>query len=96
MTDWCKSVSELDNFLAFVLLYGPDRFPPQRDMNIKKAFLEINAGINYCADEIDSAKKIEKLKTLSKKSEDNFKTGNEVEAAHMIQEMSELLIAKRS
>ncbi len=91
MADWCKTIGELDDFLAFVVLYGPDRFPPQREMNIEKAFAQINAGINNSAGEIASAAKVDELKALSRRAEDKFGSGRVVQAAHLLQEMSELL-----
>ena len=94
MKDWCNNIGELDDFLAFVLLKAPDRFPAHRNMDLAKAFQEINSGIKNCAPKINDSDKVTKMESLSKESESAYMAGNDVKGAHLIQELAEVLTSK--
>lgn len=91
MADWCKSIGELDDFIAFVVLYGPDRFPAVRQMDMIKAFKEITAGIENSSSEIKDEIKVQKLRDLCKQADELYSSGDDVKGAHKLQELAEVL-----
>lgn len=94
MANWCKNIGELDDFIAFVVLYGPDRFPAVRQMDMNKAFTEISAGIENSSLEIKDDVKIQKLRELCQKADEFYSSGDDVKGAHMLQELAEVLTSK--
>lgn len=91
MANWCKNIGELDDFIAFVVLYGPDRFPAVRNMDMEKAFQEIAAGIENSSSEINDVDKLQKLRSLSDEAEALYSSGADVQGAHKLQKLAEVL-----
>lgn len=88
---WCNRISEIKDFLAFVVLFGPDNFPTHRNMNIEKAFEQIFEGLKICKNEIKSNDSYDKLCELAKNSHKAYLSKDIKEGAHLLQDMRELM-----
>jgi hypothetical protein len=91
MLGLCNSISELDDFIAFVVLYAPDQFLARHNMDLKKAFMEINTGLDRCSNQIDSKQKLEELKKIVSDSEAAYMRNDVVKGAHLLQDMVEMM-----
>lgn len=83
---WCTKLSELKDFMAFVVLYGPDEFPAWREMDMTKAFLQIYEGLDECRGEFPSGAIFEKVKGLLLEAEAAYKAVDIVKGAHRLQD----------
>ena len=86
-----KNVSELDEFLAFVVLYAPTNFLPHHNLDLHSAFSVLLAGVDACASGLGGAERVSEIKAKIVTSLDDYRTGNVVKAAHALQEISHAL-----
>lgn len=91
MNHWCKTKSELNDFIAFVVLYGPNDFPAWRNMTMEKAFAEITAGLELFAKDFKTTDDASTAKRLAAQSEAAYSSGEINKGAHLLQELAELL-----
>jgi len=87
MENWCRNRQELSDFIAFVVLYGPNDFPPERNMDMSAAIKEIRAGLQRCAHEIGGSERVAELTNMVEKAVDEINLGNENGGFHILQDV---------
>lgn len=88
---FCKNISELKDFLAFVVLYGPDDFPSWREMDMNKAFIQIKSSLETSKDEIQSVDVFNTVTAMLVESQKSYAIGDAVKGAHLLQDVTSLL-----
>lgn len=88
---WCTRLSELKDFIAFVVLYGPDDFPAWRNMDITKAFSQMHEGVDACKNEIGNGAKCDQIENLFLSAEAAYNNGDSITGAHVLQDIMALL-----
>jgi hypothetical protein len=91
MSALCSTVDELDDFLAFVLVYAPDRFRPRHNLDLTKAFEEIDVGLQSCASQIGDKQRLAQLMALAEQSLAAYERGDDKGGAFLLQDMAQLL-----
>ena len=88
----CENLGELLDFLANVYICAPDRFlQVSGPMNLKIAFEELRHGLTCAETEIADAAVFQKANSLLEEAHAKYKAGKDIEGAHLLQDMSELL-----
>lgn len=88
----CKNLEELIDFIAFVIVYSPNRFPRREwPMNLEIAFDEMRYGLDCAAKEIEVMSIIDKSREILERAYSHFKARENVEATHLLQDLGELL-----
>ena len=90
-SDWCKTKRDLDDFISFVVLYGPNEFPPWRNLTMDVALEEISRGIESCSAELGSEEVVAKARALVADATVAYRAGNVVAGAHLLQDLAALL-----
>jgi hypothetical protein len=89
---WVDSIDEFYDFISLVVAYAPDEFPEEdfleagQQLNLDKAFDELNRGMDMLAKKIKEPEKIESLKKLLADSLSAYQGGDDVKGAHLLQE----------
>ena len=87
----------LYDFIGYVVLYAPDRFPqreylqPEEQMNLERAFTELRNAIQFVP--LGSGTKIDR-ETLSSVLDESlalYNRGNEVAAPHRLQDFQDII-----
>lgn len=68
-----KTIKELKETIAFVVLLAPDRFTSDDRLDLESGFIEINNGIEYCKDMIDNEGVFVEIKKMSGDAEKAYK-----------------------
>jgi len=90
MTNWCTTKSELDDFIAFVVLYGPDNFPARRKMTMVSALEEIMSGLERCAHEFKGEGAALTARRLAIEAKTAYARGEVNKGAHLLQDLAAL------
>ncbi|MBP2159714.1 MULTISPECIES: hypothetical protein [Asticcacaulis] len=88
-----KTIKELKEAIAFVVLLAPDRFAPDDRLNLESGFVEINSGIEYCKEMIDNEGAFEEIKKMSSDAERAYKNGDARSGAILLQKIRNMLTA---
>jgi hypothetical protein len=97
MRRWCNSLRELINFIAYVVLYGPDEFPtrewrrPEEQLNLDRAFEELRHGLTCAAKEVGELPEIATARVMLEEAYTHYREGRINPGAWKLQEMSQLL-----
>lgn len=92
---WVRDVESFYNFIGYVVLRAPDNFPKEdylaesEQMNLEKAFEELRAGIKLVQADFPDKDKASKLRSLLDESLSYYRTGDEVKAAHLLQDFQD-------
>jgi exonuclease VII small subunit len=98
--EWIKDINSLYDFIGYVVLRAPDRFPKEdflsesEQMNLEKAFIELQNGIKLIEREFPGADKERGLSMLLERALASYRNGETVSGAHLLQEF-EALVFKR-
>ncbi|NWK44741.1 hypothetical protein [Ralstonia pickettii] len=97
---WVRNFGGYVDFISYVLLSAPDDFPeedylsPDEQMNLEKAFEELRNGMHFVEEKIvDGATRV-RLRDLLDASLSAYRTGKDVEGAHLLQDFEKLLLTK--
>jgi len=90
---WCRNKAELNDFLAFVIVYGPDAFPADTNMDMPRAIEEIKAGLERCAGELGGVACSDELIALVNKANAQIRAGHLVQGWHLLQDVKHALKA---
>ena len=82
----CKTLSELSDYLAFLVLYAPDDFPAWRDLTLESAFAQLLVDIDACASLVGSEQRLKELKEYAASANRSYKSGDPVNGAHALQD----------
>jgi hypothetical protein len=79
-----KTVRELADYLAFLVLYAPDEFPAWRKLNLEKAFLQLESDVRACASELGTTR-FSEAERLIQTSLEAYRAGDSIQGAHALQ-----------
>ena len=97
---WVNSFEGLIDFLSLVIVHAPDEFPKEdylRDdeqLNLDKAFAEIEQGMQYVAQRIPDQAVLKQLRGNLEASLAAYKRGDDVKGAHLLQDFERTLLEK--
>lgn len=92
---WVRDIDSLWNFIGYVVLRAPDRFPvedylePEEQMTLERAFVELRRGIDIIKkDSLPSETEIQ-LGLLLEQSLQAYRSGEELKGAHLLQDFQD-------
>lgn len=99
---WVKDIDSFYNFIGYVVLSAPDRFPvedylpAERQMNLdlEKAFVELRKGVDLIDEVVAPDEKRRTLLELLDQSMTAYRSGDDVRGAHLLQDMEALVFKK--
>ena len=97
---WVKDIDSLYNFIGYVVLRAPDRFPQEdylraeEQMNLDRAFDELRQGIQLIEPDMADAAKRKHLASLLEQAIAAYKAGDEVKGAHLVQDFQDLIFKR--
>jgi hypothetical protein len=89
---WVRDITSLYDFIGYVVLSAPDRFPredylaDEEQMNLDRAFAELRAGAALVEQDFPGANETRGLTELLERSLQAYKRGDEVAGAHLLQD----------
>jgi hypothetical protein len=94
---WVESLEDLYEFVGYVILYAPDRFP-YRDflsdddqMNLDRAFSSLRDGIEFASARIRDPMQLKKLGTVLDNSYAAYQAGDVVRGSRSLQEFETMV-----
>jgi hypothetical protein len=87
---WVDNTADLYDFLANVIVCAPDDFieedflPPDQQLNLERAFLELERGMQFLAEDGVEPERMSELRRLLDASLTAYRTGNDVKGAHLL------------
>lgn len=94
---WVKDIDSLYDFLGYVVLRAPNRFPVEdylpadEQMTLDKAFSEIRTGLSFIDPEVAGAEKRKTLLDLLDASYLAYQRGDDIKGAHLLQDLEGLI-----
>lgn len=94
------SIDSFYNFIGYVVLCAPDNFPvrdylpPEDQMDLEKAFVELHRGVGLIDPKVASGEKLKSIKLLIDQAHAAYKSGDEVKGAHLLQDMEAMIFKK--
>ncbi len=88
---WVDSADELRDFVAYVVLYAPDRFPfrdfltSEEQLDLEKAFQELRRGLSFLKRRVPDGNRFASLSRLLEDSLEAYRKGDAVKGAHLLQ-----------
>jgi hypothetical protein len=89
---WVRDIKSLYNFIGYVVLRAPDRFPKEdylsdaEQMTLEHAFTELRNGVALVEADFPGADVQRGLSALLQESFAAYESGNEMGGAHKLQE----------
>ena len=90
-----ENIDDLYNRIAYVILYGPDRFPyrnyldEDEQMTLDKAFSQLRSGIEIAYPDEYHPEKKPLLYTLLDQSLAAYRAGEDLKGAHLLQDFQD-------
>jgi hypothetical protein len=94
---WCENLDELIDFIAYVVGYGPDKFPkrdylkPDERLNLERAFEELRYGLGCAAKEVGELPAITTARDMLGEAYTHYREGRINPGAWKLQEISQVL-----
>ncbi len=94
---WVRDIDSLYDFIGYVVLSAPDRFPKEdyladhEQMNLEKAFHELRKGIVLVEQDFPGADKQRGLSAVLDEALASYEKGDEVRGAHRLQDFQNLI-----
>lgn len=94
---WVKDIDSLYNFLGYVVLRAPNRFPAEdylpadEQMTLDKAFAELKNGLSFVDPDVVDSEKQRILRSLLEKSYLAYQAGEDIKGAHLLQDLEGLI-----
>lgn len=98
---WVESFEQLYNFLSVVIVSAPNDFqkkdflPEEDQLNLERAFLELNNGMEFVEKKIDDETVVSKAQSLLDEALEAYKSGNRKKGAFLLQDFDELVFGKK-
>ena len=89
---WVKDIDSLHDFITYVYLRAPDRFPVEdfleahEQMTLEKAFKELSYGIELVLKDFPLANNDARLSSMLEKAYDAYTNNEIVKGAHLLQD----------
>jgi hypothetical protein len=90
--------TELQDFFSYVLLYAPEEYPSEDNYTNSKAFTEMFSTIEYFLENTPSTEGKESIEQVIRNPRvtyEEYEHGNDVAAAHLLQETEAMFQASR-
>jgi len=91
MQPHCRTVGELNDYLAFILLSAPSNFPAWRKVDLESAFAQLSISVDACADELGGPARVREIKQQAADSLAAYQRGDVVKGAHILQDIKHAL-----
>jgi hypothetical protein len=97
---WVRDIHSLYNFIGYVVLGAPDRFPNEdylsepEQMDLERAFAELRHGVSFVEADFPGADAQRGLSALLEEALSLYKAGDEIGGAHKLQDFSALIFKK--
>lgn len=97
---WVKDIDSLYDFIGYVVLRAPNRFPKEdylaesEQMTLDRAFLELSHGVELVEKDFPGADKDRGLSALLEQSLTHYRKGEEIAGAHLLQDLEELIFKR--
>jgi len=94
---WVRDIPSLYNFIGYVVLGAPDRFPREdyladgEQMNLTKAFEELRQGVALVSAENPNPGRAQELHAVLAEALEFYRAGDEVRGAHRVQDFQDLI-----
>jgi len=94
---WVKDIDSLCDFLGYVILRAPNRFPVEdylpadEQMTLDKAFSEIRTGLSFVDPEVAGVEKRKILLDLLDASYLAYQRGGDIKGAHLLQKFEGMI-----
>jgi hypothetical protein len=94
---WVRDIDSFYNFIGYVVLSAPDRFPredyleEEEQMNLERAFDELRHGIELVEKDFPGANAERGLQSLLDRALLSYRSGDEVTGAHLLQDFEQLV-----
>ncbi len=94
---WVTSIDALYDFIGYVVLRAPDRFPkedylrPDEQMTLEKAFEELDAGLAFVDSSVVGEETAARLGALLHESKLAYLDGDRLKGAHTLQDFEALI-----
>ena len=91
---WVRDIGSLYNFIGYVVLGAPDRFPKEdylsepEQMNLERAFAELKRGVSLVEADFPGADAQRGLSALLEEAFALYKAGDDIGGAHKLQDFS--------
>ncbi|MDW3687849.1 hypothetical protein RA280_40215 [Cupriavidus sp. CV2] len=99
---WVKDINSFHNFIGYVVIRAPDRFPIEdylpldQQMNLGRAFAELRHGLEFVDPTVAGEEKKQKLSALLDASFAAYSSGDDVKGAHLLQDFEGLIFKNTS
>jgi hypothetical protein len=94
---WVRDIGSLHNFIGYVVLRAPDRFPredylsEEEQMNLDRAFAALREGVALVERDFPGADVGRGLNSVLDKSLACYRAGDDVAGAHLLQDFERLI-----
>lgn len=95
--NWVRDINSLYDFIGYVVLRAPDRFPVEdylpadQQMNLDRAFDELRRGLGLVEPEVANDEKRKGLQQLLDESLNAYRMGDDMKGAHLLQDFEALI-----
>jgi hypothetical protein len=95
-----KDIDSFYNFIGYVVLSAPNSFPvedylsPGDQMNLDRAFVELRRGVTMIDAGVANEEKLKTINSLIDQAYAAYKNGDEVNGAHLLQDMEAMIFKK--
>ena len=91
MEPLCKTIDEIDDFIAFLVLYCPNHFHPRHNLDLESAFEQLRLSIRACAGEFPSKETMTTVENMSEEALLSYRGGINKQGAHILQDIAQVL-----
>jgi hypothetical protein len=94
---WVRDLDSLYDFIGYVVLSAPDRFPKEdyladhEQMTLQRAFQELRKGIAFVEQDFPGADRQRGLSVALDEAMTSYKKGDDVRGAHRLQDFQKLI-----
>jgi exonuclease VII small subunit len=95
--EWVKDIESFYDFIGYVVLRAPDRFPVEdflqddEQMNLDRAFEELHKGIDLIDPRVADEEKKIALANMLEESLAAYESGDDVKGAHLLQDLEGMI-----
>jgi len=95
--NWVENKADLYDFLAQVIVCAPDDFievdylPPEDQLDLEKAFVELNHGMRFIAETVKDPEELRTLQALLDEALGAYREGQHIKGAHLLQDFERLV-----
>lgn len=88
---WCENLEDLIEFLSYVMVCAPDRFPSEDELNLELAFEELHHGLDVSAADVSDPSILVKCRQLANQALEHYRLGHVKQGADALIRVEQLL-----